>query len=553
MKTKFTAILIFLLLTLAAMPVYYIYRSAYLEKKYIELLESKAPSLKPVADKFNSGQIPDSEKLKKIFNELIQRDSSIAALALTDRMDRLRFMAKNDSLLNSAKAVDELVKDIKEKRFSDAGEKNPVIKNYSGTDWITDKLYIFKFSNGGQGTIAVYSFTMDRLTGIRIFLEVILLVSGIFILTAGILILLKKTGLIKDSGEYRIKTIVIGEKTPKPVKKPEPAAKREKNSSPSAKESKADETVKSAVQINEDELMLMSESAPDDKPSLQKPAKETNEGSADSLNRKVFTLFKKIHKDMSPESISLYIKTTESRLTKSYELKGKSIIRIDSLTYDSIPVSEIEKISKPGTYITSGGDTIRVPLILEGSVSGLIDIKPGKKNSTVNISLQQSEIADMAREINDYIIRNNLITDAETGYYSSRYFTGKLRECIQEASSGGKEFTLIMINIFAGIDADRKQKDIILKVIHPELKNAAGPKNRVFIHKDCVSLILNSTERECSSIESALVKEISRFRLKVSDDKILKMNPQSIMRYSADSRDLNNILHEVEALAAVSN
>lgn len=553
MKTKFTAILIFLLLTSAAMPVYYICRSAYLEKKYIELLESKAPSLKPVADKLNNAHTPDSEKLKKIFNELIQRDSSIASLALTDRMDRLRFMAKNDSLLSSAKVVDELVKDIKEKRFSDAGEKNPVIKNYNGTDWITDKLYIFKYSSGGQSTIAVYSFTIDRLTFIRISLEVILLVSGIFILTTGILILLRKTGLTKDYGEYRIKTIVIGEKTPKPVEKPEPAAKREKQPSPSEKKSKTDETMKSALQISADELMLIPESTPDDKHSSPEQVKEINESSADSLNRKVFTLFKKIHKDMSPESISLYVKTTESRLTKTYELKGKSIIRIDSLTYDSIPVSEIEKISKPGTYITSGGDTIRVPLIFEGSVSGLIDIEPGKKNSTVNISLQQSEIADMAREINDYIIRNNLITDAETGYYSSRYFTAKVRECIQEASSGGKEFTLIMINIFAGVDADRKQKDMILKVIHPELKKAAGPKNRVFLHKDCVSLVLHSTERECSSIESALVKEISRFRLKVSDDIIMKMNPQSIMRYSADSRDLNNILHEVEALAAVSN
>ncbi|HOP29458.1 MAG TPA: hypothetical protein PKZ64_07805 [Spirochaetota bacterium] len=553
MKTKLTAIIIFLLTASAAIPVYYIYRSAYLEKKYIETLESKAPALKPVADKLNSGQTPDSEKLKKIFNELIQRDSSIAALALTDSMDRLRFMAKNDSLLSSAKAVDELVKDIKEKRFSGAGENLPVVKNYSGTDWLTDKLYIFKFSSGGQNTIAVYSFTIDRLTGIRISLEVILLISGIFILTTGILILLRKTGIINDPEEYRIKTIVIGEKTAKPAEKPEPAAKKEKRPSPAEKKSKTDETVKSAAQINEEELLLIPENAPDQKPSSPKPVKEIDEGSADSLNRKVLSLFKKIHKEMSPESISLYIKTTESRLTKSYELKGKSIIRIDSLTYNSIAVADIEKISKPGTYITAGGDTVRVPLIFEGSVSGLIDIEPGEKNSTVNISLQQSEIADMAREINNYIISNNLITDAETGYCSSRYFTAKVRECAQEASSGGREFTLIMINIFAGVDADRKQKDMILKVLHPELKKAAGPKNRVFLHKDCVSLVLNSTERECSSIESALVKEISRFRLKVSDDIILKMNPQSIMRYSADSRDLNNILHEVEALAAVSN
>jgi hypothetical protein len=68
-----------------------------------------------------------------------------------------------------------------------------------------------------------------------------------------------------------------------------------------------------------------------------------------------------------------------------------------------------------------------------------------------------------------------------------------------------------------------------------------------------VSACIHSTERECSSIESALVKRYQGSGLKFLLMIIMKMNPQSIMRYSADSRDLNNILHEVEALAAVSN
>jgi hypothetical protein len=105
------------------MPVYFTYRSVNLEKKYLELLTVKNSALKPVADKLNSEQSPDSEKLKKLFNELISQENTIAAIAITDRMDRLRFMAKNDSLLNSGRVVDELMKEIKEKRFSDAGEK----------------------------------------------------------------------------------------------------------------------------------------------------------------------------------------------------------------------------------------------------------------------------------------------------------------------------------------------------------------------------------------------------------------------------------------------
>lgn len=553
MKTKITAISIFLLIASAAMPVYYINKSANLEKNFIELLGSKNSAMKSVAEKLNKEQAPDSEKLKKLFNEIIARDRTIAAIAVTDRMERLRFMAKNDTILHSGRIVDELVKDIKEKNFSQAGENEPIIKNYSGTDWLTDKLYIYRFSSGGQSTIAVYSFTTDRLTGIRIALEVILLISGIFILTAGIVMIILKTGIIKENEQYRIRTIVIGEKSPKPVMTP-PAA--DKKTGAAAYEEKADSTIKrgkTAAQIDENELSLIPESGIAHDDNSADKNNRTEKYSPEVLNRKVFTLFKKIHKRMSPESISLYIKMTETALSKSYELKGKSIIRIDSLSFDSISISEIEKISKPGTYITANGETVRIPLVEDGITIGLIEIKPGQNTSAVNISFEQSDINDITREINNFTITNNIITDTETGFYSSRYYVNSVTENINTAKTEGKEFSLLMINIFAGVDADRKQKEMILKVLHPELKKKAGVKNKIFFHKDCISLILNSTERDCENIEAALIKEISRFRLKVSDDVILKMNPQSILRYSADSRDLNNILYEVEALAAVSN
>jgi hypothetical protein len=41
---------------------------------------------------------------------------------------------------------------------------------------------------------------MDRLTMLRIVLEVVLLISGVLILTAGIILLLRKTGIMKESG-----------------------------------------------------------------------------------------------------------------------------------------------------------------------------------------------------------------------------------------------------------------------------------------------------------------------------------------------------------------
>lgn len=550
MKTKITAILIFMLITSASMPVYYIYRSAYLERGYMELLATKNAALKPVAEKLNKNQSPDSEKLKKLFNELIARENSIAAIAVTDRMERLRFMVKNDSILSSGRIVDELVRDIKSGSFSAINEKTPAVKNYSGTDWLKDKLYIYRFASEGQSTIAVYSFTADRMTKIRLTLEVILIITCGLMATAGIIMLLGKTGILKEYERHIVRTIVIGEKSQKQavIKKSDIKNGKDK-SAPGTEAEKRKKIVKTAVQINESELSPLCESDDlhNEHSGMEKPGAKND--ATDRLNHKIFSLFKKIHKKMSPESISLYIRMTENRLSKAYELRGKSLIRIDSLTFDSINISEIEKLNKPGTYITGSGDTVRVPLFDNGTITGIIEIKTGENASAVSLSIDQSEIADMASEISCFITGNNIITDRETGYYSSRYFTGMVAESIAE----GKEFSLLMINIFSGVDADRKQRDMILKVMHPVLKKTAGAKNPVFLHKDCISLILRSPEKECESIEAALVKEISRFRLKISDDNIVKINPQSVLRCSADSRNLTNILQEVESLAAVDN
>lgn len=546
MKTKITAIIIFLAIASAAMPVYYTYRSENLEKIYIEELSSKAGSLKPLTDKLNAEESPDVEKVKKLFNGIILQDPSFSALAVTDRTGRLRFMVKNDAILNSGRTVDELVKDIKNGAFNGVGEKTPAVKNYRGTDWICDRLYLFRFSSGGQSTIAVYSFTTDKMTKIRLALEGILLAAGGFIITAGVIMLLRKTGALNDTEEYRIKTIVIGEKSRRkpgsePLLNKNESAKKESVK----KNRKAYETT--AVEIRESDLLPMDEPGSSGK---QEPAKE---GQSLILNSMIFALFKKIHARMSPESVTLYIRMTENTLSKTYELKGKSLIRIDSLTFDSISIAEIEKINKPGTYITGSGETVRIPLICDGLITGLIEISNMKSASSVNLSIDQVELTNLTREIKNYIDKNSLVTDSETGFLSTKNFVNSVNERINAAVSSGEEFSLLMINLFAGLDTDRAQRDLILKVLHPVLKKTAGPKNRVFLHKDCVSLILGNNLKEGQSIEAALVREISRFRLKISEDTIISMNPQSILRNSADSRDLKNILREVEALAAVSN
>ena len=66
-------------------------------------------------------------------------------------------------------------------------------------------------------------------------------------------------------------------------------------------------------------------------------------------------MFKQIHRELKPESIALYIKKMEGRLSKSYELKEKTFLRIDSSLIDNIKISEISNIKRSGAHIIENG------------------------------------------------------------------------------------------------------------------------------------------------------------------------------------------------------
>jgi len=556
MRTRIVAILVLLLITTAIMPVYYIYRCEYIEKEFIEELKNKQNSLKPLAHRLNMEQKPDSNRLKKIFTELIDRDKSIAAMAVTDRMGRLRFMVKNDSLLISGRIIDSLVRDIKEKKFSQADNKKPEVKNYTGSDWLGDRLYVYRFSSGGQSTIAAYSITLDRMKKIRLALELILIASGILITTAGIILLLKKSGILTENKEYRIKTIVIGERK-QAAEKPGKTVKQKKTVKKASIEKKpALQTGKgkTAAQIDENELLPVAGENSEEKVGRKAKKSGTDETGVRALNEKIFILFKKIYSNTSPESVSLYMKLVEGKLSKAYELKGKSLIKIDSLSFDSIPIQDIEKKSGADKPVYRENGQILIPLFNAGTVIGLIAIQAGEKTSTININSFKKEITAISDEINSYITGENIITDSATGFYSSRFFMNRLTESINSSIDTGREFSLFLVNIFAGLDLDSNQKETILKIMRPALTKTVGEEKEIFLHEERICMILHDTAgKERDAVKSRLTGEISKFRLKTGEETILTLNPQSILRNSADSKNIKKILAEAEALIAASN
>lgn len=542
MRSKIRDIAIFTIILAAVLTPYYIFRSDNVEKKYIEGIISKAEMIKPAAEMFNREISPDPEKVKRVFNEIMAQEPSAAALALTDKSDNLKYLIKNDRLIISGTVVDLLLSDIKKRDFTSDNKNRPFVRNYSDGRGGSERYYIAPYISGGQKTYAVFACKLERKVLVRLALEVLLLVSLAFLLTGIILNILRKKGITED---VHVRTIVLGAK--KNQSETADAVIKNKKTSGSK--------ISGAEQIDENDLSPIIGTGTDRNSSemIRKSNPET-ESAVNALNSRIFDLFKQIHKELKPESIALYMKKMEGRLSKSYELKEKTFLRIDSSLFDNIKISEIENVKRSGASIIDNGRVIRIPLIDDESLLGLIEIRLKDTADSLDLGRLQNEVKDISKDIKEFLVINNVIVDRETGFYSSSYFHMKLAEQIYSAQKIGTQFNLLLIDIFRNVNIDKEQKNTVLKIIFPVIKRSAGETLELFIQNGKIAIILPETDqKEAENIELAVSKDISKFRIKLSDDNTIRLKPAAAIMNSAEADNVKNILKEVLELFEVGD
>lgn len=529
MRSDLRNVLIFAVIAVLLLTPYYFVRSAGVEKRFINELSARSAAIRPAADSFNRAESPDPEKIKLVFNQISAGDRSFAAMALTDRFDGLKYLVKNDSILRSGAAVDDLIRDIKGRNLPATENFTPAIRTYGNGTGGSDRYYIITYASSGQKTYAIYAFRPDRKLVTRLGLEALLAISISFTLTGLVLGTLRKRGI---GGEVRVKTIVLGAK---------------KNSELN---STAKATRSSAEQIDQNDLTpIIGKDSYERSSDLLRKSRPVTDSISDSLNTVIFDLFKKIHRELDPESISLYIKKMEGRLSKAYELKEKTFLKIDSSLFDNIKVSEIENGGRGSTQIIEDGKVIRIPLFDDRSLLGLIEIRLRDYAEKLDIGDIVSGTKGIIKEIKEYLVINSVIVDRETGFFSKSYFNMKLSEQVFSAQKINTVFTLLLIDIFRDLDLDSDQKNTVLKIIYPVIKKSAGEVNELFLHDDKIAMLFTDKDiKDIENIELAVSKDISKFKIKLSADNIIRLKPVAAIMRSTDTSNVRNILDETAAL-----
>jgi hypothetical protein len=529
MTHRIKIVIIGLLLITVSLTAYYTIKSERLKKGYVEKIESQAKELAPVISSINENSETSPEGKNRILENIIKADPSIAMIALLGKSGEIKSIAKNNSIITSSAVYDSIVSDLTSGKLT---------KNRSGSITYTTpggrKKEFFIASGEAEKSRAVIAniYRPDTKTVVRLTLEVLLIIIFSIIATAAFFMLLFRKGIIKDNREVREKIINLSSskegaddnlnrsgEIPSPAEEPEP------------------------MPIDEGELSRVFSA--DEKPATRGAALTENKTAQKELNSRIFELFKKIHSTLSPEYISLYIKKTRESMSKTYELKGKAFLKIDSAVMDRIELKNLAEITKPGAYISEKGTVITVPLFDDNSLTGLIKIKLKESTGKVNLEFLQNELRDTAREIKEYLIINSVITDKNTGFYSNAYFNIKLHEEINRAVKSGLHFSLIITDIFRNTDITDEQKKIVLKIIHPGIKETSGEKYGIFLLQNMIAAIMpGAAAEEAEKTKESLVKNISRYRIKLSENEIISLRPRTVLINSAETEDVKNILNE---------
>jgi hypothetical protein len=130
----------------------------------------------------------------------------------------------------------------------------------------------------------------------------------------------------------------------------------------------------------------------------------------------------------------------------------------------------------------------------------------------------------------------------------------KLSEQIYAAQKIKTNFYLLLIDVFRDVNIDREQKNTVLKIIYPVIKKSAGEALELFLYNGKVGIILPDSDlKEAESIELAVTKDISKFRIKLSAENTIRLKPVAAIMNSSEAENVKDILKEALELFEVEN
>jgi len=459
-----------------------------IEKKYLLSTKEKVQTLKGAVSRIN--QETTDESLAAFYLGLTDRDPSVAAIATADFYGNVKQIVKNDSLISSGQILDRLLAGIKTISIQSNMTGSTEISEFTTPGSGAGRFYVFSFNTVNIKFIAVYVFRPARPLAVRIILELVLVCAACFMVTGTAALIISGRKVKKNDNDAEMQNIRV------PIVR------------------------------------------------YHKKDPET-EGDEKLPDRPVFILFRKIHQELSPANVSLYIRRDDEYLYKSYELRGNTFLRVDAPLFESIPVKSLAECSSPGIHTTGKGGGLRIPLFHKDYLNAMVEITLNNPASPLNIASLRRELNEAAASIQKFIAAEKIIMDPVTGFFTRSHLRTKLRERIYAFIKQGTPFSLMVTDVFGTFKIDGDQKKAMMKLLFPAVKKATSERFELFSADNRIVIIMDGADRDdAEKVRRSLLREIGRYMIKSPAGKLTRLRPVADYTMSHEARDVKNILRE---------
>ncbi len=482
MASKFRIVFIGFLLAIAASITCLAIRVHIIEDHHVKTITTKTDiitdSLKKLGTKY-SGAIPGARL--KSFIKSVDEEYPLPAIIFLAKSDRaIIHSVIRDKYIPSNRITEKIKEDFKKREIDQKEPAIPVVRYYGESDGKTGKEKFYACIRPIQGytLFILYPYSADPKIITRLVLEILLSILGSIVIMA-------------------LFYILAGRKRP-------PAAEN-----------------MTARHVPEEALHQVRPSAADE---VNMKENLTYGGARDSLSSYVFRIFKDMSEQYNTISVSLYLKTAEKILSKTHELKGKTFLKIDSPSYDTLDLSgDIGPgLGENAAMILKGGSRILIPLKHDAALLGVMVIEGEEPFDGPMVRQMREELTSTMAELSNYLVINDIMTDPVTGLYSGTFLEMQINQ-----KPDTEKPALVALSFFpGGVKLTDPQKKTIISMIAPVIRDHLGPSDLLSRVDDALVMLLNNRSHESATeTGQSIVETLKKYRLKLKNGEVLSLTP----------------------------
>lgn len=468
-------------ITLLALTAYTLFRAGRIEHAYVRGLEG---TFKNFCTQFNILESRSShgsiraDQLNPFIESSGRISPALELAAVVDMNGNVLAVFKNSSLALQNQLYDEILSTlIKENSGSWKSLRVRYFNSIEGKKSGHTKMYLGAFQSSNHRVLAAFSYRLQRRYIVSLVLELALILIIFIILSAILYLVMKRRPAVQSPETGEEKTWAVRN-------------------------------------------MLRGRDA-----MTSSGKKDT---ATDTLNRLVFNLFRELHEKAGPDTVSLYLRQDGEILSKAYELKGKSFLKIDSHGFDTIDLdSDIgQELRSSNPVILEDGHKIMLPLLHAETFMGIIILQRTEPFSSGNIRELRSTLSQSSRDISGCIMVKQVLVDKETGLLSSTGFEVRYDEMLSMHKKDGRAFALILLDPARDEKLTDQQRVMIVRLISTAVREKIPASSFLCLHRNLLAILLPDTVLPVAAETSEkIIKNISRFRIKLEKDRMVNIRP----------------------------